>query len=103
MPTVGLFGINSHACADPRDAARIAALAEELGYDSLWAGEHVVVPSPRVEPSPMDPDEPILDPLVALAHLAAHTEQHPAWARASWSSRSATRSCSRSRWPASTR
>jgi probable F420-dependent oxidoreductase len=33
------------------------------------------VPSPRVEPSPMDPDEPILDPLVALAHLAGCTER----------------------------
>jgi probable F420-dependent oxidoreductase len=74
-PTIGLFAINSHACASPEAAARIAALAEGLGYDSLWAGEHVVVPSPRVEPSPMEPDEPILDPLVALAHLAAHTER----------------------------
>jgi probable F420-dependent oxidoreductase len=74
-PTVGLFAINSHACAEPDAAARIAALAERLGYDSLWAGEHVVVPSPRVEPSPMDPDEPILDPLVALAHVAARTER----------------------------
>ena len=54
---------------------RVAQLAEELGYDSLWAGEHVVVPSPRVEPSPMDPDDPILDPLVALAHLAGATER----------------------------
>jgi probable F420-dependent oxidoreductase len=74
-PTIGLFAINSHACADPEAAARIAALAERLGYDSLWAGEHVVVPSPRVDPSPMEPDEPILDPLVALAHVAAHTER----------------------------
>jgi probable F420-dependent oxidoreductase len=74
-PTIGLFAINSHACAAPEAAARIAALAERLGYDSLWAGEHVVVPSPRVEPSPMEPDEPILDPLVALAHVAAHTER----------------------------
>jgi probable F420-dependent oxidoreductase len=74
-PTIGLFAINSHACADPAVAARIATLAERLGYDSLWAGEHVVVPSPRVEPSPMEPDEPILDPLVALAHVAAHTER----------------------------
>jgi probable F420-dependent oxidoreductase len=74
-PTIGLFAINSHACADPEAAARIAELAEGLGYDSLWAGEHVVVPSPRVEPSPMEPDEPILDPLVALAHVAAHTER----------------------------
>ena len=74
-PTIGLFAINSHACAEPGAAARIATLAESLGYDSLWAGEHVVVPSPRVDPSPMEPDEPILDPLVALAHLAGHTER----------------------------
>lgn len=74
-PTIGLFAINSHACAEPEAAARIARLAESLGYDSLWAGEHVVVPSPRVDPSPMEPDEPILDPLVALAHLAGHTER----------------------------
>ena len=81
-PTVGLFGINSHACAKPvRPAGR--ELAEELGYDSLWAGEHVVVPSPRVEPSPMEPDEPILDPLVALAHLAAAHRAHPPGAPAS--------------------
>src|SRR5918992_1273452 len=74
-PTIGLFAINSHACASPGAAARIGTLAERLGYDSLWAGEHVVVPSPRVEPSPMEPGEPILDPLVALAHVAAHTER----------------------------
>jgi probable F420-dependent oxidoreductase len=74
-PTIGLFAVNSHACAEPRAAARIATLAERLGYDSLWAGEHVVVPSPRVDPSPMEPEEPILDPLVALAHLAACTER----------------------------
>jgi len=74
-PTIGLFAVNSHALADPNAAARVAVLAERLGYDSLWAGEHVVVPSPRVDPSPMEPDEPILDPLVALAHLAGYTER----------------------------
>jgi probable F420-dependent oxidoreductase len=74
-PTIGLFAVNSHALVQPDAGARIARLAEQLGYDSLWTGEHVVVPSPRVEPSPMEPDEPILDPLVALAHLAAHTER----------------------------
>jgi probable F420-dependent oxidoreductase len=74
-PTIGLFAVNSHACAEPEAAVQIAQLAERLGYDSLWAGEHVVVPSPRVAPSPMEPDEPILDPLVALAHVAAHTQR----------------------------
>jgi probable F420-dependent oxidoreductase len=58
-PTVGLFSTNSHACSEPAAAAEVARLAERLGYDSLWAGEHVVVPTPRVDPSPMEPDERI--------------------------------------------
>jgi len=74
-PTVGLFAVNMHACAEPDGAARIATLAEQLGYDSLWVAEHAVLPSPRVEPSPMDPDEHILDPLLALVHVAACTER----------------------------
>ncbi|MCO1656638.1 LLM class F420-dependent oxidoreductase [Pseudonocardia humida] len=74
-PTIGLFLHNRTIATDPVAAAAVAELAEELGYDSLWAGEHVVVPSPRVAPSPMDPDEPILDPVVLLAHLAARTDR----------------------------
>jgi probable F420-dependent oxidoreductase len=69
----GLFSVNSYACSRPAAAARVARLAEAAGFDSLWAGEHVVLPDPRVPPSPMDPAEPILDPLVSLAFLAAHT------------------------------
>ncbi|MFI0452544.1 TIGR03619 family F420-dependent LLM class oxidoreductase [Actinomadura sp. 6N118] len=74
-PTIGLFGANLHACAEPFGAARVAALAEELGYDSLWVADHPALPSPRTEQSPMEPDEPLLEPVVALAHLAAHTER----------------------------
>jgi probable F420-dependent oxidoreductase len=69
----GLFSINAYACSRPATAARIARLAEAAGFDSLWAGEHVVLPDPRVPPSPMDPDAPILDPLVALSFLAGQT------------------------------
>jgi probable F420-dependent oxidoreductase len=74
-PTIGLFLHNAAVATDPSTAVAVAERAEELGYDSLWAGEHVVVPSPRVAPSPMDPDEPILDPVVLLAHLAARTRR----------------------------
>ncbi len=72
---LGLFGANMGACATADGAIQIGALAEELGYDSLWMGEHVVTPSPRVPPSPMDPDYPILDPLVALGFVAAVTRR----------------------------
>jgi probable F420-dependent oxidoreductase len=74
MPvTIGLFAANLHAAADPHGARRIATLAESLGYDSLWVADHVVLPSPREVPSPMEPDERLLDPIVALANLAAVT------------------------------
>ncbi|MEJ3652668.1 LLM class F420-dependent oxidoreductase [Actinomycetes bacterium KLBMP 9759] len=71
--SLGFFLHNTHIATDPALLAEVAVMAEELGYDSLWAPEHVVVPSPRVAPSPMEPDDPILDPLVVLAHLAART------------------------------
>lgn len=72
---LGIFGINSGSTFRPADTIAIAQLAEELGYDSVWAGEHVVVPSPRVAPSPMEPEDPILDPLVHLAFVAAATDR----------------------------
>src|SRR5215510_13227981 len=70
----GLFSINLGPCADPEVAVRIARLAEDAGFDSLWAGEHVVLPDPRVPPSPMNPEDPILDPVVTLTFLAAQTQ-----------------------------
>lgn len=72
---IGLHMPNGFAGADRRGAARIAALAEELGYESLWAADHVVLPRPRVAPSPLDHDAPLLDAVVSLAFLAAHTER----------------------------
>ena len=75
MTTLGLFGTNMGAAATAEGARRLGALAEDLGYDSLWMGEHVVAPSPRVAPSPQEPDYPILDPLVAFGFMAAVTER----------------------------
>ena len=72
-PSLGLFALNQHAGGEVLE--RVGPLAEELGYDSVWTGEHVVVPDPRVPPSPMEPHDPILDPVVALAFLAARTSR----------------------------
>ncbi|HWD03626.1 MAG TPA: LLM class F420-dependent oxidoreductase [Amycolatopsis sp.] len=57
------------------DAARIAQLAEQLGFESLWTGEHMVIPDPQVPPSHRAPTDPFLDPIVALTHLAATTSK----------------------------
>ena len=69
----GLFSINAYACCDPVVAARVARAAEAAGFESLWGGEHVVLPDPQAPPSPMAPHEPILDPVVALTYCAAVT------------------------------
>jgi probable F420-dependent oxidoreductase len=68
-----LFAINFGACADPDTARRVAVAAEQAGLDSLWTGEHVVLPDPQVPPSPSPPEVPFLDPVVALAYVAAAT------------------------------
>jgi probable F420-dependent oxidoreductase len=71
----GIFGINTGPCARPETAAAVAATAESAGFDSVWTGEHVVLPDPQVPPSPAPPDFPMLDPAVALAFLAGHTRR----------------------------
>jgi alkanesulfonate monooxygenase SsuD/methylene tetrahydromethanopterin reductase-like flavin-dependent oxidoreductase (luciferase family) len=70
---IGLFGINFGLCGDVDAMVRVARHAEESGLESLWTGEHVVLPDPQAPPSPAAPRTPMLDPSVALAHLAAVT------------------------------
>ncbi len=70
----GYFGINFGPLADPEAMLRVARAAEAAGLDSVWTGEHVVLPDPQVPPSPAPPQTPMLDPSVALAHVAAATE-----------------------------
>ncbi|MCZ6784942.1 MAG: TIGR03619 family F420-dependent LLM class oxidoreductase [Proteobacteria bacterium] len=72
---LGYFGIGSGPCADPDAAVRVAGAAEDAGFESLWTGEHVVLPDPQVPPSPVPPDTAMLDPVVALAFVAAATER----------------------------
>jgi probable F420-dependent oxidoreductase len=71
----GLFGINMGPCSAPACAVRVAQTAEEVGFDSLWAGEHVVLPDPQAPPSPLPPHSPLLDPTVVFAFLAGQTKK----------------------------
>jgi probable F420-dependent oxidoreductase len=70
---MGVQGLNMGDSIAPAETLRLARLVESLGYRSWWAAEHVVLPSPRVDPSPSEPDTPLLDPLVNLSFVAAAT------------------------------
>lgn len=71
----GFFGINVGVCASGETAAQIAQAAEAAGFESVWTGEHVVLPDPQTPPSPVPPETPFLDPAVALTWVAAHTQR----------------------------
>ncbi len=70
---LGLVHVNMGSMSQPDALAKAAREAEGAGFDSVWAGEHLVLPDPQVPPSPMHPQDPALDPLLALAWAAAHT------------------------------
>lgn len=71
---LGFFGINNGVLAEPDAMASVAKAAEQAGLDSVWTGEHVVLPDPHTPPSPVPPHYPMMDPTAALAFLAAETE-----------------------------
>jgi probable F420-dependent oxidoreductase len=70
---LGLVHVNVGSMSRPDDLVAAARAAEAAGFDSVWAGEHVVLPDPQVPPSPMAPQDPALDSLLALTWAAAHT------------------------------
>ena len=70
---IGLFGIGSGLASDPDIATRLAIEAESLGFESLWTGEHVVLPDPRQPPSPAEPDFAMVHPSTVLSYIAAST------------------------------
>ena len=82
---LGYFGINMGPCAAPEGATRVAQAAEAAGFESVWTGEHIVLPDPQVPPSPAPPETPMLDPAVALSFVAA-TYTAMALSEAAWAS-----------------
>lgn len=74
---------------DARELTELARAADELGFESLWLGEHIVLPVGYRSEHPttgtnghrhhagpiVDPATNLLDPLVALAGCAAVTSR----------------------------
>lgn len=75
---VGLAFASSVGIEGP-EAVEICQKAEALGFESVWGGEHVILPDtiiskyPYTEDGkiPAEPDTPIPDPLIWLAYVAA--------------------------------
>ena len=52
---LGLVHVNTGSLSRPQALAEAVQAAEAAGFDSVWAGEHLVLPDPRVPPSPIVP------------------------------------------------
>lgn len=69
--------------ATPESLRQAAQVVEEVGFDSVWVSEHIVIPRRQVTPYartptgqfPVPPDMPFLDPLATLLFVAACTER----------------------------
>jgi len=74
------IGIMMFPTRHPVDVVVVAQQAEALGFDSLWVGEHPIMPVHSTSPFPGSPDGQIpesyswfVDPFVALARASAVT------------------------------
>ncbi len=77
----GIVFVNTGRFSKPDRAVLLAQHAEENGFDSLWAADHVVIPATYGSPYPYSSDGQmpwpnrvrLPDPLVWLAYVAART------------------------------
>jgi probable F420-dependent oxidoreductase len=72
---IGLFAINFGTCGDPETSVKVAQAAEAAGFESVWTGEHIVLPDPALPSFPLATTTPMLDTTVALTWIAAHTKR----------------------------
>ena len=71
----GYFGFNHGALHAPDSIERVVVTAEQLGFESIWTGEHVVLVDPHEPPSPVPPETNFVDTVASLAFAAAKTER----------------------------
>lgn len=66
---IALYGLHRGSSAEPATLARRARRAEEFGFEALWVGDHIALPAGGSDP----PEQPRIEAVVTLAHLAALT------------------------------
>src|SRR3981081_767626 len=67
---LALFGLHRGSSAEPDTLVRRAQLAEQIGFESLWIGDHIALP---VHSAGDPAEQPRLEAVVALAFMAALT------------------------------
>jgi probable F420-dependent oxidoreductase len=81
---LGVAVPNAHeTLAEPATISAVARAAERLGFDSLWANDHVLIPdAPAGEGTPAyaaryaeQRRQRLYEPLITLAYLAGRTER----------------------------
>ena len=72
---IGMYSMNFGTCADPAISVAVARHAEAAGFESVWVGEHVVLPTSPPEWFTMPATLPFLDAIVAMTLLAANTSK----------------------------
>ena len=77
---IGFFAVGIGATVEPQVVRAVAQAAEQLGFATLWAPEHVVLMQQYASQYPYSdgrfpgpPDIPIADPFTTLAYAAACT------------------------------
>ena len=77
------YGFALPKTADGGDLVKFARAVEDLGFDSVWTGDHVVLPTEETNQYPYTPDgrfsarpdDPQLDAFITLAYVASATER----------------------------
>jgi len=81
--TIGCTLPAQSVASEPAALAGLAQAAEDLGYDSLWLPDHVVIPERIASSYPYSPDgrfptpatQPYLEPLAGLTYLSGVTKR----------------------------
>jgi probable F420-dependent oxidoreductase len=71
----GLFGVHRGAQAEPDALGRRARLAEEVGFESVWVGDHISLPMGLETVPAYPPEQHRLEAISALSYLAAITSR----------------------------
>ena len=77
------YGFALPKTTDGEALIRFARAVEDLGFESVWMGDHIVLPSEETDQYPYTPDgrfvarpdDPQLDALVTLSYIASSTSR----------------------------